>query len=107
MNYHLAEYANMILVSAIASLLFFGGWLSPFQGIPYLGEWLAWVPGIIWFVMKIAFFIFLYFWMRATFPRYRYDQIMHLGWKVLIPVTLVWLIVVALAVEFHIGYWFH
>ena len=97
--FFLAEYANMILVSAIASVLFFGGWLSPFQGIPVLGTALAWVPGIFWLLLKMCFFIFLYFWMRATFPRYRYDQIMYLGWKVLIPVTLVWVIVVAVAVQ--------
>lgn len=105
--FFLAEYANMILVSAIASLLFFGGWLSPFQGIPFLGQWFAWVPGIIWFFAKISFFIFLYFWIRATFPRYRYDQIMRLGWKVLIPVTLLWLLVIGFAVEYKIGIWFH
>jgi NADH-quinone oxidoreductase subunit H len=104
--FFLAEYANMILISAIASLIFFGGWLSPFQGIPVLDPLFSWVPGIIWFVGKMAFFIFLYFWMRATFPRYRYDQIMRLGWKILIPVTLVWLVVTALAVEFHVGIWF-
>lgn len=104
--FFLAEYANMILVSAIVSLIFLGGWLSPFQGIPVLDHWFAWVPGIIWFLAKMSFFIFLYFWMRATFPRYRYDQIMRLGWKVLIPVTIVWLIVVAVAVEFHVGIWF-
>ncbi len=104
--FFLAEYANMILVSAIVSLIFLGGWLLPFQGIPVLDHWFAWVPGIIWFLAKMSFFIFLYFWMRATFPRYRYDQIMRLGWKVLIPVTIVWLIVVAVAVEFHVGIWF-
>jgi len=105
--FFLAEYANMIIVSAIATIMFFGGWLSPFQGIPILGPLFAWVPGIIWFAMKVSFFIFVYFWLRATFPRYRYDQIMHLGWKVLIPITLIWLVVVALAVEFHWGIWFH
>ena len=97
--FFLAEYANMILVSALASIIFFGGWLSPFQGIPVLDSLFAWVPGIFWLLLKMAFFIFLYFWLRATFPRYRYDQIMYLGWKVLIPVTLVWLIVVAVAVQ--------
>lgn len=96
--FFLAEYANMILVSAIASVLFLGGWLSPFENIPVLDHIFAWVPGIFWLLLKMCFFIFLYFWMRATFPRYRYDQIMHLGWKVLIPVTLVWLIVVAAVV---------
>lgn len=104
--FFLAEYANMILVAAVAALLFLGGWLSPFQGIPVLGPLFAWVPGIVWFVLKMSFFVFLYFWMRATFPRYRYDQIMQLGWKVLIPVTLVWIIVVALAAEYHFGIWF-
>lgn len=103
--FFLAEYANMILVSAIASVIFLGGWLSPFQGIPGLEPIFAWVPGIIWFLIKMAFFIFLYFWMRATFPRYRYDQIMHLGWKVLIPVTLVWIIVLAVAVQCHLTQW--
>lgn len=100
--FFLAEYANMILVSAIAAIIFLGGWLSPFQGIPVLNTLFAWVPGIFWFILKICFFMFLYFWMRATFPRFRYDQIMRLGWKVLIPVTIVWLIVTAIAVEFHV-----
>lgn len=93
--FFLAEYANMILISAVASLLFLGGWLSPFQGIPVLGVATAFVPGVIWFALKMGFFIFMYYWMRATLPRYRYDQIMQLGWKVLIPVTLVWIIIVA------------
>ena len=104
--FFLAEYANMILISAIISLVFFGGWLSPFQGIPVLQHLFAWVPGIVWMLMKTSFFIFAYFWMRATLPRYRYDQIMNLGWKVLIPVTLFWVVVVAVAVEYHV-YWFH
>ncbi len=104
--FFLAEYANMILISATASLVFFGGWLSPFEGVPVLEHVFAFVPGVVWFVAKIAFFMFCYFWFRATFPRYRYDQVMHLGWKVLIPVALVWLLVVAAAVEFHIGPWF-
>lgn len=104
--FFLAEYANMILVSAIAVLFFFGGWLSPFQGIPGLEIAFAWVPGVIWFLIKVVFFMYVYFWLRATFPRYRYDQIMHLGWKVLIPVTLVWIVVTALMAEFHLGIWF-
>ena len=103
--FFLAEYANMVLVSAIATVIFLGGWLSPFQGIPGLESLFAWVPGIIWFVLKLSLFIFTYFWMRATFPRYRYDQIMRLCWKVLIPVTLVWLIILALAIEFHWTHW--
>lgn len=104
--FFLAEYANMILVAASTSIFFFGGYLSPFEGIPVLYQAFAWVPGIVWFLLKMTFFIFLYFWMRATFPRYRYDQIMYLGWKVLIPITLIWIVVVAIANQCHIPYWF-
>ncbi len=104
--FFLAEYANMILVGAIACLLFLGGWLSPFQGIPGLEAAFAWVPGILWFFLKTGIFVFLYFWLRATFPRYRYDQLMYLGWKVLIPVTLVWIVLEAVAIQFKIGPWF-
>ena len=104
--FFLAEYANMILISALAALMFFGGWLSPFEHVPYLGEWFAFVPGVVWLVMKMGFFLLMYLWMRATFPRYRYDQIMALGWKVLIPVALAWIIVVALAIYFKVGPWF-
>lgn len=105
--FFLAEYANMVLVSAIASLLFFGGWLSPFEGIPFLGPFFAHVPGIFWLLLKISFFLFLYLWIRATFPRYRYDQIMYLGWKVLIPVTLVWILLLGIAIEFNLPPWFN
>jgi NADH-quinone oxidoreductase subunit H len=104
--FFLAEYANMILISVFASLMFLGGWLSPFQGIPGLELIFAWVPGIAWLVLKAAFFLFLYIWLRATFPRYRYDQIMRLGWKILLPITIVWIIVVAFAVGFHVPPWF-
>ncbi|WP_304985432.1 NADH-quinone oxidoreductase subunit NuoH [Coxiella-like endosymbiont] len=104
--FFLAEYANMVLVAGIATVIFLGGWLSPFQGIPFLGALFAWVPGVIWFALKLSLFIFTYFWMRATFPRYRYDQIMHLCWKILIPVTLVWIVVLGLAIEFHLAPWF-
>ena len=95
--FFLAEYANMILIAMLASLLFFGGWLSP-------------VPDIIddsigWLFLKTGFFMFLFLWFRATFPRYRYDQIMRLGWKVLIPVTIVWLFVEGVAVYFELGPW--
>lgn len=105
--FFLAEYMNMILIAALVTTLFLGGWLSPFQGIPVLEAAFAWVPGLIWFAIKVGFFLYLYLWMRATFPRYRYDQIMRLGWKVLIPVTLVWIFVVALAVQFKIAPWFN
>ncbi len=91
--FFLAEYANMILISAVASILFLGGWLSPFQGLPLLGDTFLAAGGIHWFLIKTAFFAFLYLWFRATFPRYRYDQIMRLGWKVFIPITIVWIMV--------------
>lgn len=104
--FFLAEYANMILVSTVASLLFLGGWLSPVEGIPVLGSLLAWVPGFVWLLLKICFFLYMYLWIRATFPRFRYDQIMYLGWKVLIPVTLVWVVLIGFAVQFHLGPWF-
>ncbi len=104
--FFLAEYANMILISAIASLLFLGGWLSPFENIPWLGAITSFVPAILWFLIKIAFLLFVYLWMRATFPRFRYDQIMRLGWKILIPVTLVWISLVALAVVLKLPPWF-
>ena len=99
--FFLAEYANMILIAALTSVMFFGGWLSPFQGIPLLGE-----PSLFWFLLKTAFFMFCFLWFRATFPRYRYDQIMRLGWKVFIPITIVWLLVVALAVLAELPWWF-
>jgi NADH-quinone oxidoreductase subunit H len=110
--FFLAEYANMILISALSAVLFFGGWLSPFQGIlpesvfawPVLGALLD--GGIHWFLIKTTFFLFLFLWFRATFPRYRYDQIMRLGWKVLIPVTIVWLFVLGVLVFFGVGPWF-
>lgn len=101
-----AEYVNMTMISTLISLMFLGGWLSPFEGIPYLGEWFAWVPGPIWLFAKVCFFLYCYLWFRATFPRYRYDQIMRLGWKVFIPLTLLWVIVVGLAVQYQIGPWF-
>ena len=104
--FFLAEYANMILISILIATMFMGGWLSPFQGIPVLESLFAWVPGVVWLLMKTTFFIFFYLWIRATFPRYRYDQIMRLGWKILIPITLVWIVVVALAIHFNIGPWF-
>jgi NADH-quinone oxidoreductase subunit H len=87
--FFLAEYANMILVATLTSLLFLGGWLPPIDIAP-----LNMIPGFIWLLLKIAFMLFFFLWFRATFPRYRYDQIMRLGWKVFIPVTLVWIFVV-------------
>lgn len=104
--FFLAEYANMILISALISIMFMGGWLSPFQGIPYLESIFSFVPGFIWLFIKISFFLFCYLWFRGTFPRYRYDQIMRLGWKIFLPVTIVWIFVVAMAVQYKIGPWF-
>jgi NADH-quinone oxidoreductase subunit H len=95
--FFLAEYANMILIAMLASLLFFGGWLSP---LPDIID-----DSIGWLFLKTGFFMFLFLWFRATFPRYRYDQIMRLGWKVLIPVTIVWLFVEGVAVYFELGPW--
>jgi NADH-quinone oxidoreductase subunit H len=103
--FFLAEYANMVLIAMLTTLLFFGGWLSPFQGMPLLESSFAFVPGIIWLVLKTFFFMFLFLWLRATFPRYRYDQIMRLGWKVFIPITIVWIMVVALGVLLEVPPW--
>ena len=104
--FFLAEYADMILISMLAAVMFMGGWLSPFEGT-FLEDFFTWVPGIIWLFMKTSFFLFLYLWFRATFPRYRYDQIMRLGWKIFIPVTLVWLVVVSTAQVLDVGIWFN
>jgi NADH-quinone oxidoreductase subunit H len=110
--FFLAEYANMILIAALTALLFMGGWLTPLQGIvpesvfawPVIGLLLG--SGIHWLLFKTSFFLLLFLWFRATFPRYRYDQIMRLGWKVFIPITIVWLVVEGAAVVADIGPWF-
>jgi len=94
--FFLAEYANIILISSLTALLFLGGWLSPFEA----GE-----SSFFWFFAKACIFAFCFLWFRATFPRYRYDQIMRLGWKVFIPVTIVWLFVEALMVVAEVGPW--
>jgi len=103
--FFLAEYANMILCSALTAVFFFGGWQGPFQGYPLLGNTLLGQPSFLWFGLKIFLFLFLFLWFRATFPRYRYDQIMRLGWKALIPVTLVWIGVEMLLAVYRIGPW--
>ncbi len=87
--FFLAEYANMILIAVLTSIMFLGGWLPPFNIAPF-----TWLPGIFWLLAKVSFVLFLFLWFRATFPRYRYDQLMRLGWKVFIPITLVWVIVI-------------
>ena len=89
--FFVAEYVNMILIAALTATMFLGGWLPPFDFAPF-----TWLPGIFWLFFKMAFILFVFLWFRATFPRYRYDQIMRLGWKVFIPLTIVWLVVVGL-----------
>jgi NADH-quinone oxidoreductase subunit H len=102
--FFIAEYVNMILISALTVIFFFGGWLSPLDGYLDDSSWLA-APSFFWFGLKTLFPMFTFLWLRATFPRYRYDQIMRLGWKALIPVTLVWLLAEGLMVYFHVGPW--
>ncbi len=106
--FFLAEYANMILISIIAALLFMGGWLSPFAELEFLGLGSSFLAGssIIWLLAKTAIFMFLFLWFRATFPRYRYDQIMRLGWKVFIPITIVWIYVVGFMYYAKVAPWF-
>jgi NADH-quinone oxidoreductase subunit H len=86
--FFLGEYANMILMSAICAILFLGGWLPPFDIAPF-----TWIPGPIWLIAKICFVLFIFIWARATLPRYRYDQLMRLGWKVFLPASLLWVVV--------------
>ncbi len=88
--FFLGEYANMILMSAMTSILFLGGWLPPFDVAPF-----TWIPGPIWFAAKIAACLFGFLWVRATLPRYRYDQLMRLGWKVFLPISLAWVVITA------------
>jgi NADH-quinone oxidoreductase subunit H len=103
--FFLAEYANMILISALTAVFFFGGWQGPLQGYPLLGDTFLGQPSFFWFGLKIFIFLFFFLWFRATFPRYRYDQIMRLGWKALIPVTLVWIAVEMVLAAYRIGPW--
>jgi NADH-quinone oxidoreductase subunit H len=100
--FFLAEYANMILISALASVMFLGGWWAPVNVVPF-----TWVPPLGWLLVKMCGLLFLFLWFRATFPRYRYDQIMRLGWKVFIPVTLVWIAVVGTAMQTPLAFLFH
>jgi len=96
--FFLAEYANIWLVCALATVMFFGGWLSPISALP---------DGIFWFFAKMGFFVFFFLWFRATFPRYRYDQIMRLGWKVFIPITIVWIVFIGGMMQTRWAYLFH
>ena len=98
--FFLAEYANMILVSMLAVLLFLGGWLSPIDAAPF-----NWLPGWGWLIAKTFVVVTMFLWVRATFPRFRYDQIMRLGWKIFIPITLVWLVVVGLWIQSPFNIW--
>ena len=106
--FFLAEYANMILIAGLTAVMFFGGWLSPFPAAwgewPVIGTLIG--DGIHWFLFKLSFFLFCFLWFRATFPRYRYDQIMRLGWKVFLPITIVWIVVTAVAVLLELPPWF-
>ena len=88
--FFLGEYANMILMSAMTTILFLGGWLAPFGVEPF-----TWIPGPIWFILKVCFVLFCFIWVRGTFPRYRYDQLMRLGWKIFLPFSLIYLVLVA------------
>jgi len=107
--FFLAEYANMILISTLTAVFFLGGWHSPFEGWTFLNNlsWLSWltVGGLHWLFLKMCFFMYTFFWLRATFPRYRYDQIMRLGWKVFIPVTIVWIAVEGAMAWYQVGPW--
>jgi NADH-quinone oxidoreductase subunit H len=110
--FFLAEYANMVLISALTAIFFLGGWASPLEGIAILAPYadvrfIGWIVGggFPWLFIKIAFFMYSLFWLRATFPRYRYDQIMRLGWKVFIPITIIWIAVEGVMAWMHIGPW--
>jgi NADH-quinone oxidoreductase subunit H len=95
--FFLAEYTNMLVVSSLATVLFLGGWLRPFPNVAWLG-FLGIVPPFVWFALKVAGFIFVYLWFRGTFPRYRFDQLMHVGWKWLLPLSLANVLLVGLIV---------
>ena len=95
--FFLAEYMNLILISILSSIMFFGGWLSPFQGT-FLDTYFSFVPGFVWLSLKTLIFIFIFLWLRATLPRYRYDQIMRLVWKVFLPITFFWLTVIGILI---------
>jgi NADH-quinone oxidoreductase subunit H len=88
--FFLGEYTNMILMAAMTAVLFLGGWLAPFGIAPF-----TWLPGPLWLILKIMFVLFMFIWVRGTFPRFRYDQLMRLGWKVFLPFSLLWLVLTA------------
>jgi NADH-quinone oxidoreductase subunit H len=96
--FFLGEYANMILMSALGAIFFLGGWLPPFHVAPF-----TWLPGFVWMALKIAFFLFLFLWVRATLPRFRYDQLMRLGWKIFLPFSLFWVFLTSTVLVFGGG----
>ena len=93
---------DMILVCMLAALLFLGGWDSPFGGLGVLAQWTSFVPGFLWLTLKVGLLLFCMLWSRATLPRYRYDQVMSIGWKCLIPVAIFWIVVVSLLMEYQV-----
>ena len=103
--FFLAEYMNLILISILCSIMFFGGWLSPFQGT-LIDSYLSFIPGFFWLSLKTLIFIFIFLWLRATLPRYRYDQIMRLGWKVFLPITIIWIFLEGIMIYYQIEPWF-
>jgi len=114
--FFLGEYMNMILISALCSIMFLGGWLSPWPGlnqyefaswVPLLHGWSPFGDGFFWLAVKMCAILFIFLWIRATFPRYRYDQIMRLGWKVFIPVTLVWIVFIGAMMQTKFAWMFH
>jgi NADH-quinone oxidoreductase subunit H len=110
--FFLAEYANMVLISSLTAIFFLGGWASPLEGLAFLEQYhdlpfIGWIfgGGFPWLFIKMCFFMYTFFWLRATFPRYRYDQIMRLGWKVFIPITIIWITVEGVMAWFEVGPW--
>ena len=103
--FFLAEYMNLILISILVSIMFFGGWLSPFEGT-FFENYFQWVPGFVWLSIKTLSFIFIFLWLRATLPRYRYDQIMRLGWKIFLPITIIWIFLEGIMIYYKIEPWF-
>ena len=103
--FFLAEYMNLILISILVSIMFFGGWLSPFEGT-FFESYFQWVPGFVWLSIKTLSFIFIFLWLRATLPRYRYDQIMRLGWKIFLPITIIWIFLEGIMIYYKVEPWF-
>ena len=103
--FFLAEYMNLILISILVSIMFFGGWLSPFEGT-FFENYFQWIPGFVWLSIKTLSFIFVFLWLRATLPRYRYDQIMRLGWKIFLPITIIWIFLEGIMIYYKIEPWF-